>query len=810
MQATDLEITVGTEIISAVVGAAHLYIRRARLREGAGIITVRQLTVDLGDQVKDELGPLLATLPASQKSRFIAYLGSAEYKAVIRHLCALRLLYGPEYREISQQGISVLAAGVRLYLTSDRSTKVVAQQLLEVSVKAVDNALAQGIKGLKKHLNDPVFREFLVRQEALIGQTTEALIHTGQPAESIAWLERYTRAAKVRYGLLRVPHWDAQTVAPLDRVYVPARFRFMLTPDERDLRRVELVRARDENFRRRTQGLEYSERQHALQKFREEEKHRDTAELIYEELVIDRTVVLGDPGAGKTTLGIRVAADVLAGREFVNGAESSPTVPFVVTLRELADPARSTSFVEYIERFSHDSFQAEPPSGLVEFLLLTGRALVIFDGLDELLDTSLRRKVVHAIEAFATSYMNTPILVTGRQVGYELAPLDAGTFTALHIQPFDQPEIERYADSWFLLDESIPSIKDRRDACDRFLTSSLAVHDLRSNPLLLALLCNLYKATGYQDLPRSRPAILEKCSLVLFDRWDRHRSIGHIDFERDFEPLVAFAAYTMFTDKRFIDGITAPQLIELSASYLWPRRFSDEGDARSFARSFVDHCSGRAWVFSDVGTTSDGEPIYQFTHRTFMEYYTALHIVRKNRVPDRIFEVLGPHILAADWGLVPLLTVQILGRRFDEAADDVVLELIALASSRPKARAQATMFLHEMTQNIPLGTAARQLVREYVDNSLSSPGIERSDKSTAFAAANSPRLDWRKIEDSTQVASAAYDAEACEIHVRLQTGELHVYADCDLKIWQAFMSPSTSKGEFLENVLRNRGRRADK
>jgi hypothetical protein len=806
--ATGLEIALGNQIISAVVGATHLYVRRSRLREGAGIVTVRQLTADIGEQVSDELRPFVAALSASQQSRVTAYLGSAEYKAFVRHLCALRLLHGPEYREISQRGIAVLSAGVRLYLASDRATKSLAQQLGDISIRAVDQAFAHGAKGLKKHLKDPVFHDFLVRQEGLIDQTIEALIHTGQPADAIVWLERYTRAAKARYGRLRAPHWDAQAIVPLERVYVPAKFRFLKTPADSDLRRVELLRAREERLRLQMRGLSPSARAYRHREFEQYEQSRDKSELTYEELVIDRTVVLGDPGAGKTTLGSRIAMDVLAGREFINGAESSPSVPFIVTLRELADPSRSASFVEYIERLANDSFQAKPPPGLIDFLLLTGRALVIFDGLDELLDTSLRRKVVHAIEAFTASFMNTPVLVTARQVGYELAPLDAEAFTALHIQSFDQADVERYVHSWFLLDESIPSARDRRAAGDRFLTSSDTVRDLRSNPLLLALLCNLFKATGYQDLPRSRPAVLEKCSLVLFDRWDRHRSIGNIDFERDFEPIVAFIAYTMFTDRRFVDGISAPQLIDLTVKYLWPGRFSTEDGARSFARSFVDHCSGRAWVFSDVGTTSEGEPIYQFTHRTFMEYFTALSIVRSLRVPERIFEILGPHILASDWGLVPLLTVQILGRRFDEAADDVVLELVALASSHPEAANQAGIFLKEMQDNIPLGATARQLIEEYA-GAIHAPGIELSSAqlpSETTTHSKNPDLDWHEIEGSTLVKATAYDAEAQEVHVRFYSGEYHIYSDCKPYLWQVFMRPTTGKGEFVTNVLQHRER----
>jgi len=55
----------------------------------------------------------------------------------------------------------------------------------------------------------------------------------------------------------------------------------------------------------------------------------------------------------------------------------------------------------------------------VDLLLLTGRAVVIFDGLDELLDTSRRADVTTRVERFCAEYPLAPVLVTSRQVGYD-------------------------------------------------------------------------------------------------------------------------------------------------------------------------------------------------------------------------------------------------------------------------------------------------------------------------------------------------------------------------------------------------------
>ena len=40
---------------------------------------------------------------------------------------------------------------------------------------------------------------------------------------------------------------------------------------------------------------------------------------------------------------------------------------------------------------------------------------------------------------------------------------------------------------------------------------------------MLGLMCNLYRIDGY--IPRNRPEIYEKCSVMLFERWDKSRGI---------------------------------------------------------------------------------------------------------------------------------------------------------------------------------------------------------------------------------------------------------------------------------------------
>src|ERR1700689_2719807 len=110
-------------------------------------------------------------------------------------------------------------------------------------------------------------------------------------------------------------------------------------------------------------------------------------------------------------------------------SDSRARVPFLVTLRDYASAdSPEHSVVGHIEHVLKTFYQIPPPPGLVDLLLLTGRAAVIFDGLDELLDPGRRADVTSRVEHFCTDYPLVPVLVTSRVVGSDQARLDDRQF----------------------------------------------------------------------------------------------------------------------------------------------------------------------------------------------------------------------------------------------------------------------------------------------------------------------------------------------------------------------------------------------
>lgn len=390
----------------------------------------------------------------------------------------------------------------------------------------------------------------------------------------------------------------------------------------------------------------------------------------------DRTVLLGDPGNGKST-----ASQVLI---YTTAKMHNAPIPFLVVLRDFAGDGIKRSVVEHVEDTLKTKYQCSPPSGAVEYLFDSGQAIVIFDGLDELLETGHRRDVTAAVENFCNRYPTIKVLVTSRRVGYAQAPMDRLQFKTLELSGFDRDQVREYVSRWFAQED----LEDGRvsEWTESFMQESESVSDLTSTPLLLALMCIIYR--GERSIPRNRPAVYEKCATMLFNKWDGHRGIkADLQVGQQVDPAMKYLAYWLFT-RDSVDGVPEADLINETTKYLHDRLFEDEYEARSAATEFVEFCRGRAWVFTDVGTTPEGERLYKFTHRTFMEYFAAYHLARLSETPEKLATTVAPRVANAEWDVVAQLAVQIIDKHSDGGANRVFIALLNEKRRRSESKRQ--------------------------------------------------------------------------------------------------------------------------
>jgi hypothetical protein len=538
--------------------------------------------------------PNLPQIESASAERLANILQRDEIHAALQELLAVRLTDAPDTDAklardvlcrtlaIADYDITAPIAGALADYYDNQIRAVVA------NLKADDSKLLAQIR----------LEAFAARLVSIVGAIERhAAALAARPGERDAaqFLVSYRTQVIDHHGNLEPPDFDQRRRVPIHEIYVPA----IVTPE--------------------------------LSSFSHSPPSRDVwqrsipAPLDVLQLtgMLDRLVLLGDPGGGKTT-----AANVLM--HYFASNEAS-LIPFLVTLRHYAaeDPPEY-SIVGHIEDTLNVFYQSPPPRGMIDLLLLSGRAVVIFDGLDELLDTSRRADVTTRVERFCTEYPLAPVLVTSRVIGYEQARLDPRIFTTYMLRGFADTQVAEYTRKWFAYDSD-----SRPDDAEAFLIESAGISDLRSNPLMLALLCILYRGDG--SLPRNRAEVYEQCASLMFRKWDARRKIhqelqaGHL-----IEPALRHLAWWLFTRSTVETAVTERDLVNETSSFLHGRGFESEDDARRAAREFVEFCRSRMWVFTDVGTTAAGEKLYAFTHRTFLEYFAAAQIAYNSDTAEQL------------------------------------------------------------------------------------------------------------------------------------------------------------------------------
>ncbi|MGP8297061.1 NACHT domain-containing protein [Streptomyces inhibens] len=419
---------------------------------------------------------------------------------------------------------------------------------------------------------------------------------------------------------------------------------------------------------------------------------------------LDRTVILGDPGAGKSTV-----SQVLA----CQWCERGRGVAFLLKVRQIRFSQGGVNLVEEIERALRDLYQKPAPPGMVEELLLNGSALVIFDGLDEVPTTVRGRDVSDVIEAAGNAYPLSRFVVTSRRLGYSSVRLDQELFCDYVLRPFNDGQVKEYVGKWFVRRAG------GRDATvdqlvENFMEHSNTIRDLRQNPLMLAVICLLH--AGYNEIPRSRPKIYKKCVELLLRTWDSHRGIGDPVWDIEaFEVVLAEIAYHTLLTPEYQYGMTESQVREVAAKNLLQEAVPDRATAMQLARRMIDLCRGRAWMFSDVVGGIPGEERYSFTHQSFREYFAAQYLVRHADSPEQVGDEIARNIVSGRLEIFSQICLSLASGKFQYGASLVYHHCLTANSGRSAAEEAALVeFLAKSADIVMLNGSALQLTADRV------------------------------------------------------------------------------------------------
>ena len=220
---------------------------------------------------------------------------------------------------------------------------------------------------------------------------------------------------------------------------------------------------------------------------------------------IQKLVVLGKPGAGKTTFMKYLAMSCLGGRFH------GELLPIFVTLKAYAEERGQPSLENYILT----EFEKRKVSqDVAKRLLDDGKALILLDGLDEV-KLEDDRRVKQDIDRFSRDWLKNRFAITCRIAAREY---QFEKFTEVEVADFDDGQIETFVNNWFRdRDES------KRERMLEKLEDDEPVKELATNPLLLTLLCLVFGERN--DFPPKRSELYKEGLEVLMKKWDAKRNI---------------------------------------------------------------------------------------------------------------------------------------------------------------------------------------------------------------------------------------------------------------------------------------------
>ena len=448
-----------------------------------------------------------------------------------------------------------------------------------------------------------------------------------------------------------IPRREGARAFPLDERYVlpDVYVRDLASMGNERLARVDSSSESDSSHRR---SLEEGEAAEGSERKRSESlRERIGAEAYASRERVDawltrskRSVVVGGPGSGKSSLLRYIVLDILSespaltklGAKF--GGLLPVWVPFAFWTKLISSGNRESSLSQCIERWLEEWNQARLWP-LVERAMKDKRLFLLIDGLDEWTDEDSGRLACQRLQVLLDQNDLSAIVVT-RPYGHVRMPRFGNGWQAAYLAQLSDQQRTEVCQKWFRLkhlagsranSENTPDLA-MHDA-DQFLTElsrSSDVSDLSRVPFLLLLL--LYLRLEQAVLPTQRFKAFELMIDQLIAKHPANRrlaaSLGgppHGLEQSDLRRVLARIAFEVQETRP--DGlIPDEELREMVRAFLVDDMMGlrmEPSEARPLLHQFTSIAEGSLGILVHQATSR-----LSFFHRSFQEYLAAVHISR--------------------------------------------------------------------------------------------------------------------------------------------------------------------------------------
>lgn len=362
-----------------------------------------------------------------------------------------------------------------------------------------------------------------------------------------------------------------------------------------------------------------------LQAIRFKEKDSKNQKFKIDE-IINKTefhlVILGGPGAGKTTTVKKICQTLLVDETIENYS-----FPILINLRELSKEQtiyhklKDILGIQIFQKNKEENTQTlmEDKELRIKYInsyLESLNAILILDGLDEVNPFKLK-SLSAEIRSLMNNLSKSLVIVTCRSASYDL---DIDCALEYELCNLNKNQIKEFVNKWF----------NNKEISKTFLNEvkKSKFYDFSLKPISLAHLCAIYERTKkFYDKPKS---IYKKLVRLLIEEWDEQRDIiresnySNFDNDRKFDFLshLAYDLTIRFEKKIYFEEDLKDSFYNLNEYYDLPKNQCLKAIKEIEAHTGI-------LIQSSFET-------YEFVHKSMQEYLCAEHIVKMPEIPIKL------------------------------------------------------------------------------------------------------------------------------------------------------------------------------
>ncbi len=461
----------------------------------------------------------------------------------------------------------------------------------------------------------------------------------------------------------------------------------------------------------------------------------------------DKMIVLGKPGAGKSTYLKSLALESIKKESQIKDRK----IPIFITLKELAD--KGYSLMDFLT-YQFGICSLEDAGLFIENMLKKGRCLLLLDGLDEIQEER-KNDIIQEIIDFSEKYHQNQFVISCRVAAYNAW---FEKFADVEMADFNDQQIEDFIMKWFHKEVEVGK------SCWGKLKDEAPLKEIATTPLLLTLLCIAYDEN--LDFHASRAELYEEAINALLKKWDSSRRIKRFEPYKKLSISRKRALFSQIAAHTFEEGkyfFKRKEIVRLIIAYIQNLLNIDSDELEDTGEHIFDAIIANHGIF-----IPRAKGIYSFAHLTFQEYFTARYI-SENSTKGSTSALIKNHIQDDKWWEVFLLTTSMLDK-----ADQFLLEIHEHANGILQESPGINSYLEAVKDLVlekesPFSRVVRQFSALYILITYASTHASDLAFTQARELARDLAFTHARTNDHTFILKGALAGALTSVHNRART-----------------------------------------